>query len=322
MLPLLLGCAFAVRVEKSLVPPDYVTATLPAGELAAVSYVTGARGDAPAPYAPTAVELRGRRYFEVVEITSAGWIEVAPTGGPVDLRVYVRSNGLNQHDFTRVLSVTGGIDGAVPSEVRFLPDRIDAPTRLSMAPLTSAFNDFHLDHGDLLLVEVGQPDAPPERYLFKTYEFGPRFKYGGGILLTVPLAAVSARMPETTSAILAFTTSFGWRFRTRSPVLRWFGGNSALIVSTGVGTTALKPPSLDTPLEDQISAHFASIIAGGGLELYDFVSVQTLVNVSAVRGDLAQAPWVLSVGFDAVQFGLFTRDLGSRVFYKNGVEER
>lgn len=62
-------------------------------------------------------------------------------------------------------------------------------------------------------------------------------------------------------------------------------------------------------------------IVGGGFEFYDFVSVQALVNVTALERDLGEAPWVMSVGFDAVRFGVFMRDLATRLFYPNILEE-
>lgn len=316
----LLACAFTGRVEKSLLAADYMTPVTPVGEAATVVYDTGVKGDEPQRYEPTIREVEGRQFYEVPEITSAGWIEVAPTAESTAIRLYVRSGSLNRHDFVPVRSLTGALDNELRNEVRFVPEHTSAPLHLSMRQLGNVYNEYDLGHGDLVLVEVGDEGAEPERYLFKLYEFGPRFKYSGGLLLTVPLGSVVGTMPESTSAVVAFTTSFAYRFRTRSPVLRWFGGNSAFIISTGVGSTALSASQFDAPIEDVVTAHVASIIAGGGFEFYDFVSVQALVNLSALDGDLAQAPWVLSVGFDTVRFGFFMRDLGTRLFRRNALD--
>lgn len=320
MLLLLVGCTLVGRVEKSLLAPDYMTPVSPTGEAGVVTYDTGVKGDVPALYAPTLREVEGRQFFEVPEITSAGWIEVAPRSGAEALRLSVRSGSLNRHDFVPVRTFTGALDGELHNEIRFFPEHSEVPVRISLRQLSNVYNEYDLSHGDLVLLEVGEPGAEAERYLFKVYEFGPRFKYSGGILLTVPLAFAGGDMPETTSAVVAFTTSFAYRWRTRSPVLRWFGGNSAFIISTGVGSTALKAPDVGTPVDEVVTAHLASIIAGGGFEFYDFVSVQALVNLSALDGDIAQAPWVLSVGFDTVRFGFFMRDLGTRLLRKNHLD--
>jgi hypothetical protein len=317
----LTGCAFVLRVEKSLLAPDYVTAATPTGEVATVTYQTGDRDDPPRPYAPPTIEVDGRTLNQAVEITSAGWIDVAPVGGSdTEVSVWVRSPGLARHDFVPVRSVTGAIDKRQPNEVRFLPEHLNAPLHLSMRELTNVYNDYELGEGDLLLVEARTAGQEPERYLFLAHEFGWRFKYSGGLLLTVPLAFLGENQPESSSPVLAFTTAFGYRYRTRSPVLRWFGGRTAFVLSVGAGSTALQAPDLSKPLDEQIVGHFSATIAGGGFEFYDFVSVQALVNLSSLNRDLSEAPWVLAVGFDAVQFGLFTRDVGTRLFRKNTLD--
>ena len=318
----LLACGIPLRVEKSMVSPQFVVPSDPIDQAAVVSYATGVAGEAVRDYSPTVLHSGGRSYHEAVEVSVGGWVEVAPLWEPVELRVYIRSATGAHHDFQLIRSVTGGLTGELPNEIRFLPERLDRPFRLPIRQLTKVYNDYKFGHGDLLLLELRREGEEPERYLFQDYEAGLRIKYGGGFLLTVPLAFAGGKMPETTSPILAFTTSFGWRLRSRSPVLRWFGGNSAFIVSTGVGSTALKAPSLSEPLEDQVTAHVTSIISGGGFEFYDFLSIQALVNISALGGDIAQAPWVMAIGFDPVRFGLFMERLGTRLFWNNELDRR
>ncbi|HND34391.1 MAG TPA: hypothetical protein PLA94_30525, partial [Myxococcota bacterium] len=300
---LLLACGIPLRVEKSLVSPQFVVPAAPTGEAAVVSYSTGIPGEGVRDYTPVVLESRGRSFHEAIEVSTGGWVEVAPLWEPVELRVYVRSTTGTHQDFQLIRSVTGGLPDELPNEIRFLPERVEGAYRLPIRQLTNVYNDYKFHHGDLLLLELHREGHQTERYLFQDYEPGLRIKYSGGFLLTVPLAFAGGKMPETTSPILAFTTSFGWRLRTRSPVLRWFGGNSAFIVSTGVGSTALKAPSLTEPIEDQVTAHVTSIISGGGFEFYDFFSIQALVNLSALRGNIAQAPWVMAIGFDPVRFG-------------------
>jgi hypothetical protein len=321
-LVLLLACGVPLRVEKSLVSPTFVVPAAPAGQAAVVSYSTGIPGEPVRDYTPELVANQGRLFHQATELSTGGWVEVAPLWEPVELRVYVRNTTGPHQDFQLIRSVTGGLAGELPNEIRFLPERVDSPYRLPIRQLTNVYNEYKFRHGDLLLIELHREGHQTERYLFQDYEAGLRIKYSGGFLLTVPLAFAGGKMPETTSPILAFTTSFGWRLRTRSPVLRWFGGNSAFIVSTGVGSTALKAPSLTDPLEDQVTAHVTSIISGGGFEFYDFFSIQALVNLSALGGDIAQAPWVMAIGFDPVRFGLFMESLGTRLFWNNELDRR
>ncbi len=319
-LSLLLGCALPHRIVKSLLAPDYVTQVAPLGQVAAVSYTTGEKGSVPEPYAPVLFEAEGRSFYRAVEVTSTGAIDVTPLGDDVELSFWVRDPGLARKDFTQVTAVTGGLDRALPNEIRFLPDHINAPVHLRLSQFANTYNDYDLGEGDLLLVEAKRGDDEPERYLFLTHEFGPRFKYGGGLLFTVPLSFLGEDQPQTTSTVLAFTTSLGYRFRSRSPALRWFGGKSAIILSVGIGSTALTAPDLSKPLDQQLLGHFNATLAGGGFEFYDFVSVQALVNLSSLGRNLSEAPWALAIGFDPVQFGLFTRGIGTRVLQKNTLD--
>lgn len=316
----LLGCALSHRVGNSLVAPDYVTPVSSTGQIAAVSYSTGEKRAAPQPYAPAPFQADGRSFERAVEVTSHGWIDVVPLGDDVEVSVWIRDPGLVRRDFTQVRSVTGALDRTHPTEVRFLPDHINAPLHLDLRDLGNTYNDYDFGEGDLLLVEAGRVGDEPERYLFLTHEIGPRIKFGGGVLFTVPLSVLGENQPERTSTVLAFTTSFGYRYSTRSPALRWFGGKSAIVLSLGIGSTALTAPDLSLPLDQQLLGNFNAAIIGGGVELYDFVSVQALVNLTSLGRDMSEAPAVLAIGFDPVQFGLFTRDVGARIFRRNTLD--
>ncbi len=321
LLLFLTACGFGTRLQKALVAPDYVTEAAPTGAIAAVTYQSGEPDVPPSAYAPTQVVMEGRTFDQAVEISSAGWIDVVPLREDVEVRLWVRNPGLVRRDFTPIRSVTGALAGELPNEVRFLPERLEAPVRVPLKQLTNVYNDYDLGDGDLLLVEARVDGEEPERYLFLAHEFGPRLKFGGGLLFTVPLSFLGADQPESTSPVLAFTTALGYRFRTRSPALRWFGGKSALLLSLGVGSTSIASTDLSKPLDQQVLGHFSSTIAGGGFEFYDFVSLQALVNLSSLDRDVHEAPWVLAIGFDAVQFGLFTRDVGARLLRKNTLDE-
>ena len=66
MLLTLLACGFPGRIEKALVAPDYVTPVAPTGEVAVVTYATGASGDTPAAYAPPTLTIAGRPFTGVI----------------------------------------------------------------------------------------------------------------------------------------------------------------------------------------------------------------------------------------------------------------
>lgn len=319
-LALLVACGLPHRVVKSLVAPDYATLSTPTGDVVDVSYQGDPKGPM-APYAPGVFQSDDGRWFaQAVEVTTAGSIDIAPVGDDVGITLWVRSPGLRQQDFVPVRTVSGGLDGQYANEIRFLPVRLNEPLHLDLRQLSNVYNDYELGEGDLLMIEAARPGEDPERYVFLAREFGLRFKYGGGLLFTIPLGFASDNQPDTTSAVLVFTTSFGYRFRTRSPVLRWFGSKGTIMISTGVGSTALSSPDLAKPLEDQLVGHFNATVAGGGFEFYNFFSIQTLVNVTALSRDMEEAPWVLALGFDPVQFALFTRGVGTRIFLPNRLD--
>ena len=164
----LLACGLPGRIEKSVFSPDYVTQEAPVGELATVTY-QATRDGTPTAYDPEPVELGGHTYYSAIEVSTGGWIEVNPVVEPITLRVYVRSHGINRHDFTPVRTVTGAIDRQQPNEVRFLPERIDSPFRLSLRQLSNVYNAYVFGHGDLLLVETSHEGGDTEHYFFKAY---------------------------------------------------------------------------------------------------------------------------------------------------------
>ena len=63
------------------------------------------------------------------------------------------------------------------------------------------------------------------------------------------------------------------------------------------------------------------MLIGGGFELYDFISVQALVNLSALTRDAAEAPFTFGVGFDAVTFADLSRGLFTKIFRANPIDK-
>ena len=95
---LLVACVLPHRVVKSLLAPDYMTPVEPTGQVAVVTYQTGEKGEAPQAFAPPVFEADGRTFYRAVEVSSAGWIDVAPMGDDVSLSVWVRNPGLAHRD--------------------------------------------------------------------------------------------------------------------------------------------------------------------------------------------------------------------------------
>jgi len=316
LLLLLAGCAFVVRTEKFLGAEEFVSPAHEVGHLADVRYATGWKDDEEGPYAPRDVEIDGRLFTEPIEITSHGFLTVAPTHKDATLSVWVRSTGLFAQDFTQIKSLTGGIDRNIASEVRFLPEHLDAPLTLQMHQLHNVYNDFSFSDGDLLMVEVAAPDELPERYMFRSRHFGPRTKVSGGLLFRVPFPFSEEEQQAALAPALMLTFSMGYRFRSQNAIVRWGGDRLALVASGGVGSTALVTTP-NTEVRNQLKGVFNAALGGGGVELYDFLSVQLLQNLSSLGRDKEEAAITMAIGFDAVQFGQFTRDAGTRLFKKN-----
>jgi len=306
---------------KFLAPETHVVAAHPVGEQAALRYASGWHHEAPAEYAPEEVTLDGRSFHAATPITSHGWIEVAPRAEDVEITIWIRNLGLVRRDFEAVHTLTGSIGREVPNEIRPLPDALDAPFRLEVRQLMNVYNDYRFEDGDLLLVEVEAGDAA-ERYLFQSRAFGLRTKFSGGVLVAPPMPFLPDQ-PDQTLPIVAGTFAAGWRPNTPNRFARWCGDNLAGVVSVGIGSTTLGAiqGSSSDGLEDQLDTYFNAALAGAGVEIYDFLSVQALANLSALTRDLAETPSAIAIGFDAVRFSAYTRDAAARLTRPNPIDE-
>lgn len=300
-----------MRVQKFLGTEAFVMEAPVAAHR--VEVVEAYRQDPVTVYEPRTRTLDDRTYIEPVVVTNRGAIRFE-VDSPVDFQLYVRHRGLLRHGFNRVRTVSGGIHGVRATEIRWLPERLESPWTLSMRDLHNVFNDYPVEDGDLVLAELTDEAGTRSSYLFRTRRLGWRFKAGAGVLFSVPLPDASTAW---FSPLFAASLSTGYRFRTRAPTARWIGDNLALVASVGIGSTALEGEAVEGRQLDRV---LNAGLVGGGVELYDIVSIQAFVNVSAIFREASERPSTLAVGFDAVQFGRVTRDATRRLFRRNVLE--
>jgi hypothetical protein len=315
------GCGAGRRAGKFLAPRSWVTPAHPVGELAEVRYDQGWRGFSPTLYEPSLLEVGGATFHQATPLTSRGWLEVSPSVEGAEVSVWVRNTGLVRQDFQPVRTLSGDLVGQLPTELRFLPRALHEPLRLEVSQLENPYNAYHMDDGDLLLVEISAPDHPTERYLFSHRELGLKTKVSAGVLLAPPVSFLPDQ-PDSTQPILGATLALGWRSPSPNQALQWFGSHFAVVWTVGIGSTTLETlqDSEQEDLQDQASAYFNAALAGVGVELYDFVSIQALANLSALTRDITETPSAIAVGFDALRFGAFFRDAGARLLRDNPID--
>lgn len=309
------------RLNKALLYPEYATLAQANNHedspLGRVSYQTGYADDPTRDYAPTRVFYDGNAYDRTPAITHKGWIEVHPAAEDISLRIYIRN--VTESGFQEVKSFTGGINGAIPNEVRFMdaPGDLQGPIRIPISNFLKVYNDFHIGDGDLILFELYQRSTGRvERCLFRYRAFGFNGEFSYHVLFRVPVPGVQPSS-EIDVGSPYFTLSYGlnYRFRTEQPLPKWVSDRVSILFSLGVGSTDLYQSGV--PLSDQFRGAFNALILGTGVEVMDFVSLNLLFNLYTPTGDEVSAPWALAVGFDASQFTRFARNLGSRLFSSN-----
>jgi hypothetical protein len=311
------GCAPWVRVRRALAPESFVTPVSAHGELAAVLLDDGwVEDDDALPYSAIAAVADG--WVEPVPVTDRGYIEVVPLRSDVTIRVYTRHTGLEPRDFEPVVARSGTLRGELPTTLRFLPsDPLGEPFRLYMEDLHNVYNEEPLGDGDLLMIEVRAPDRSPERYLFRSLEFGLRSRFVAGVLVRVPVPWVVEPPDVGPSPALTASLAFAYRARSRKSGLSFASEQLALIVSVGVGSSVLESEGLD----EQILGVYNASLAGGGIELFKFASAQFLGNATAPFRRDVDADWTVAFGIDAVQLGRFAEGLGARVAKEHPLRE-
>lgn len=313
LLFLLGACTPATRLQRVIATERFALEDTPTGRLAEVSVVDGYRGSEKTPYTPEKLNVEGRRFVEPVNMTSRGTLHLRPLQ-PVEMGVWVRHSGLGGRGFQRVTAVNGAIERQLPTEVRLLPKRLEEAWSLPFHQLHNVYNDVPLSDGDLVLVELSD-GAVVERYLFRTRQLGWRARAGAGVLVQLPIPGNDPAV--ALSPILALGFSVGYRFRTRRPTVRWLGDKVALIGSVGIGSTAVETAQVDV---DELRSLLNAALVGGGVELFDILSIQVFSNLSARFRNASEEPATLAIGFDAVQFGRITRNIGARLFRSNQLD--
>lgn len=262
---------------------------------------------------------RGGRYYTRPVVLGDGQTLVLGTQSsePVALRMYIRGNGLfDRHDFRRVHTLTGTLERRFPNELILLPENLDAPVRLAMGDLANPFNNDDFDHGDLLLV-VAEQGGLSERRLFKRRDSGLHVGSFAGLLATIPLREDQASV----APILAVGPTFGWRSeRSSGPLVAL--DTLELVVSAGLGSTALETVVQQDDVDDQVSGLFNATLVGGGLRVFKVVTVQGYINTSQFFRNAREAPATLAVGVDATGLAAATRDIFSRLIKEHPVRER
>ena len=314
------GCAVGTRARRVLGPDHYVFPDEAQGRHAQVLVHSGWQGEDFVPYAPhVAFEHEGERWLRPVVVNDRGQITVVPRHDGVGVSLYARGTGLSRRGFRPVIARTGTLAGHVPRAVRWLPSEpLSGVYTLDIADLQNPWSGDALRHGDLLLLELSSPGERTERYVFDARRFGFRTRLGAGLLVRVPLQVRDDQEAQASPA-LTVSLSLGYRFRTQDPVWEFIGERITIVGSAGVGSTVLE--SVSGPLDEQLQGAFDSLLLGGGLEFFDFVSVQLLANARAPFHRDVDYGWTLAAGFDAVQFGRFFANAGARLQREHPLRE-
>lgn len=312
LLSTLSGCAVFSRARRVFGPDHNAFERQPTGRHAQVLVTSGWEGESPVPYAPrTAFEHDGVSWTLPVMVTDRGHIQVVPRHEAVQVRVFVRSTGLDPRGFRPVVARTGTVAGHEPKVVRFLPSApLEGPWVLDVGDLQNPWSPDRMKHGDILLVEVGVAGEEPERYLFDTHDFGWRTNAGASVLVRLPLV-VHTDAEALPSPALTMSMKFGYRPRTQDRFLEFLGERMTVVASVGVGSTVLEQVS--GPIDQQIQGAFDALLVGGGVEWFDFINVQLLASARGVFDPDVPAEWTIAAGFDAVQAGRFFANVGERL---------
>lgn len=313
------GCAPLTRVRRALAPESFVTPETPVGQLAAVAVDAGFRDETSGPYAPRVAFVRdGVTWLEPVALTDRGRVTVVPLRPDITVGLYSRHIGLVQRDFSRVLARSGTLKGELPTAIRFEPTGAlgNSTYSLDVDDLQNVYSDDALIDRDLLMIELRAVGEVSEQYVFQTFHYGWRSRYGAGLLLRVPVPLLQEKRAALTPALTA-SVALGYRPRTRAPTITFLSEQFALVGSVGIGSTVLQEEGLD----DQIDGAFNAALIGGGVEVFQMFTVQALGNASAPFRDDLESGWALAVGFDAVQFARFADHLGTRLLHENPLSE-
>jgi len=312
------ACAQGTRIRRAFAPERFVTPTQRVGEQAAVLAQTGWVGDPFVPYHPDVLyESDGTSWIGPAEVTHKGTILVLPVRSGCTMHVYRRHVGVPQRDFHEIRYRSGTLYGRLETAIRPMPLEPlgTAAVSIHMRDLTSPFGDDRVADGDLVLVEITSPDEQTiEPYLFRNVRYGGRSRFGAGALVRLPLPWGDPPA-EPLPPALTVSGFFGYRFRHAAPAVRWFEETFMLALTAGISSAFLEGQDLTVPELGR------SVVVGGGLELYQILSVTPVVNVSAYTDPDEAKVWALALGVDVVQLTKFTQALVLRLVREHPLAE-
>jgi hypothetical protein len=322
LLALLLGgCSLVHRAGKFNAPEAYVLPAPTEATHTEVTYESGFRDEPTRPYDPEPFREEWQR---PVPITTTGVVRLEPPVGG-EVAVWMRRPLIDDRGFVPVLARTGALHRVIPNELRIGWAAEDGEVTVPIEHLGNVFAGNPVRDGDLLLIRVDGPEMSPEDFLFRVRHFGLRTRMGAGVLIRVPIPGVEGQSADdvSSSPTLALSLAIGYRPQTRSPAVYWTTEQIGLVFSVGAGSTALEAiqDSTGDPVNTQLAGAFNAAITGAGLEFFRFVSVQGLANLSSFLRDGAETQFALAIGFDAVQFTVFTRDAVSRLLRRNTLDD-
>jgi hypothetical protein len=318
LLVLLAACAPATRARRALAPERYVTPAPDGDDNAALHVSTGWKGDPYVPFhPPVAFFIDGEGWIRPVDVTNKGSILLQPTEPGLTLRVYRRHIGIGQRDFHEIVYRSGTLGYRTETAIRTMPTHAlgTAPVEISMRDLTNVYADDRVKDGDLVLFELTDPARTQiDHFLFRNIRYGWRTKLGAGVLFRIPVPIVDIPQDVDHSPALAVSAAVGYRFQHPAPVVRFVQENFMLVGSLGVSQASLEEDNVTVP--DVVR----STVAGAGLEMYQFISLQLSATTSGV---IENEPtlWALAIGVDAVQLTAWADQLLPRLWKEHPMRE-
>ena len=260
----------------------------------------------------------GRTLERPLAVRASDTLRIRTPDPEVRVRFLLRNTGLfARSGFRPIHAVSGTLRGRFPTEVRTLPDRtpLDGILVLPVRILEHPQNGWQLGENDLLMIEAVRPPrgdsaAETQRLLFLRRTPGIEFDFFAGVLATVPTRSEEGTTGVT--PILAVGPTFGVR------TARVAGPERALdvlelVASVGIGSTALTDVQDDEAFSVQLTGLFDSALVGGGLRLFQVLTVQGYFNLTSVLRDGAEAPGTVAVGVDAAKLTALFERVGLRL---------
>lgn len=310
------GCTLFHNTRKVVATTQLVAPTTE-DELGAFTYIDhrGAEVDyLPEPYKGDTHLVRP------MIVDQRGTIIISPQHPDAHLRVFLRNTGINDHGFREIITVTGAREREMVDEVRFLPrpTPIHGRYSLAMADLTNIYNGYHIEHDDVLLLELESHDGV-QRAMFQNRRVGWHIGLDGELLLRVPLTSIDGAGGLSLSPAITGGVTAGYRMRNRNSELSRWLDNLDLIVSVGIGTGSLERATSAGDLEAGVGGLLVGVLWGGGLKILDMVSLQALGNPGVLEGD--DHAWALAAGVDVWKLRAWSYGAATKLFRKNTLSE-